>query len=195
MTSQSKLSFNFSDKKEELCNQIKKVESEIEYMEMSFAYGPQSSSGYNAYELRSKELNDKLNILQNNYKALFTAEELAEREARELDIKKQQAVIEIQQKAVIERDRLAACALRVREQQESARMRSWIDTSLQQNEEHVKNLISNNSQNKEFLESELKKLESDWDDTNRFGQPPNAAYLYKTYTIKKNLLVDAIRKL
>jgi hypothetical protein len=129
----------------------------------------------------------------------MTPGELVEREvqkARELDIKKQQALIEMQQKEVIERDRLARDAERIiRQEEESTRMRTWIDTSLQQYEENVKNLISDNSQNKEFLESELRTLETNWDETTRYGQPPNAAYLYKTYSIKKNLLTDAIRKL
>jgi hypothetical protein len=203
MTSQSNLSFNYSPEKEQLVKKIKDIEREIESLEMSLAYEPQTANGYRTYEASSKALNDKRKALQKEYDDLFSAEELAQRkaqEAHELDIKKQQAVIEMQQKAVIERDRLATyvirdAELRFREQEESARMRSWIDTSLQQYEEHVKNLISNNSQNKDFLESELTKLESDWDETTRFGQPPNAAYLYKTYAIKKNQLTDAIRKL
>lgn len=197
--SQSRSPFNYNGKKEELQKQIKNTESEIESLEMSLAYGPQTATGYRMYEASSKVLNDKRKALQKEYDELMTVEELAERkakEAHELDIKKQQAVIEMQQKSVIERDRLARDAERiVRQQEESSRMRSWIDTSLQQYEEHVKNLISNNSDNKEFLESELQKLESDWDETNRYGQPQNAAYLFKTYTIKKNLLTDAIRKL
>ena len=200
--SQSKLPINYYCKKEELVKQMKDTDSEIESLEMSLAYGPQTATGYGMYESSSKVLNDKRKALQKEYDELFTVEELAEREvqkARELDIKKQQAVIEMQQKELIERDRLAARAihdeeLRIRQEEESARMRSWIDTSIQQYEENVKSLISINSQNKEFLESELKTLESDWDETNRFGQPPNAAYLYKRYSIKKNLLTYAIRK-
>ena len=196
---QSRLPLNYSDEKEELAKQIKNTESEIESLEMSLAYGPQTATGYRIYESSSKVLNDKRKALIKEYDELMTVEELAERkakEAHELDIKKQKAVIETQQKEVIERDRLARDAKRsVIQQEESTRMRSWIDTSLHQYEEHVKSLISNNSQNKEFLESELQKLESDWDETNRYGQPQNAAYLFKTYTIKKNLLTDAIRKL
>ena len=197
--SQSRLPFNYNGKKEELQKQIKNTESEIESLEMSLAYGPQTATGYRIYESSSKVLNDKRKALIKEYDELMTVEELAERkakEAHELDIKKQKAVIETQQKEVIERDRLARDAKRsVIQQEESTRMRSWIDTSLHQYEEHVKSLISNNSQNKEFLESELQKLESDWDETNRYGQPQNAAYLFKTYTIKKNLLTDAIIKL
>ena len=198
-STQSKLPLNYSYEKEELAKQIKDTESEIESLEMSLAYGPQTATGYSMYKTSSKALNDKRKALQKEYDELMTTEELAEikaKEAHELDIKKQQALIEMQQKAVIERDRLARDAERsVRQEEESSRMKSWIDTSLHQYEEHVKNLISNNSQNKEFLESELQKLESDWDETTRYGQPPNAAYLYKTYSIKKNLLMDAIRKL
>lgn len=197
--SQSRLPFNYNGKKEELQKQIKNTESEIESLEMSLAYGPQTATGYRIYESSSKVLNDKRKALIKEYDELMTVEELAERkaqEAHELEIRKQKAVIETQQKAVIERDRLARDAERiVRQQEESSRMRSWIDTSLQQYEENVKSVISNNSDNKEFLESELQKLESDWDETNRYGQPQNAAYLFKTYTIKKNLLTDAIRKL
>ena len=197
--SQSRLPFNYNSKKEELQKQIKNTESEIESLEMSLAYGPQTATGYRIYESSSKVLNDKRKALIKEYDELMTVEELAERkakEAHELEIRKQKAVIETQQKAVIERDRLARDAERiVRQQEESSRMRSWIDTSLQQYEENVKSVISNNAQNKEFLESELQKLESDWDETYRFGQPQNAAYLFKTYTIKKNLLTDAIRKL
>lgn len=196
--SQSRLPFNYNGKKEELQKQIKDTESEIESLEMSLAYGPQTATGYRIYESSSKVLNDKRKALIKEYDELMTVEELAERkakEAHELEIRKQKAVIETQQKAVIERDRLARDAERsLRQEEESSRMKSWIDTSLHQYEEHVKNLISNNSQNKEFLESELQKLESDWDETNRFGQPQNAAYLFKTYTIKKNLLTDAIIK-
>ena len=197
--SQSRLPFNYNGKKEELQKQIKNTESEIESLEMSLAYGPQTATGYRIYEASSKVLNDKRKALKKEYDELMTAEELAERKAKEsqeLEIRKQQALIEMQQKEVIERDRLACDAERsLRQQKESSRMRSWIDTSLQQYEENVKNLISDNSQNKEFLESELRTLETNWDETTRYGQPPNAAYLYKTYTIKKNLLTDAIRKL
>jgi len=197
-TNLSRLPINYNGKKEELLKQIKDTESEIESLEMSLAYGPQTAIGYRIYESSSKVLNDKRKALQKEYNELMTPDELVEREvqkARELDIKKQQAVIEMQQKEVIERDRLARDTERIiRQEEESTRMRTWIDTSLHQYEEHVKNLISNNSQNKEFLESELQKLESDWDETNRYGQPQNAAYLFKTYTIKKNLLTDAIRK-
>ncbi len=197
------MSKNLDKDKLELLNQIKKVDIEIESLEMSLAYGPQTATGYRMYETNSKVLNDKRKALQKEYDDLFTPEELAEKiekEAYDLNIKKQQSLIEMEQKAVIERDRLATCAMRdaeirLREQTESARMRTWIDTSLLQYEEYVKNLISNNIQNKEFLKSELQTLETDWDETTRFGQPPNAAYLYKTYTIKKNLLTDAIQKL
>jgi hypothetical protein len=197
------MSSNLYNEKLELWNQIKKVDIEIESLEMSVAYGPQTATGYRMYESSSKVLNDKRKAFQKEYDELFTVEELTEREAQkglDLDIRKQQQVIEMTQKAVIERDRLATCAIRdaeriIRQQEESTRMRTWIDSSLQKYEEHVKNFITENSQNKDLLQSELQTLESNWDETTRYGQPPNAAYLYKTYTIKKNLLTDAIRKL
>ena len=170
---------------------------------MSLAYGPQTATGYRMYEASSKVLNDKIKSLKKEYDDLFTLEELAEREAqkaKELAYKKEQRLIQEEQQAEIEKQRLAErvirdAELRVREQEESARMRSWIDSSLQKYEEYVKNFITENSQNKDLLQSELNKLESDWDDTTRWGQPSNAAYLYKTYSIKKNLLIHAIRKL
>jgi hypothetical protein len=190
-------------KKEELKKQIEDTENEIESLEMSLAYGPQTATGYRMYEAHSKVLNDKRKALLKEYDDLFTPEELVQRkaqEAHELDIKKQQDLIEMEQKATIEKQRLAERAIReaenrVREQEESARMRSWIDSSLQKYKEHITNFITENSQNKELLESELQKLENDWDETTRYGQPMNAAYLYKTYSIKKNLLTDAIKKL
>lgn len=194
---------NGGGKKEELEKQIKDTEIEIQSLEMSLAFGPQTATGYRMYEASSKVLNDKIKSLKKEYDDLFTPEELSEREAqkaKELAYKKEQRLIQEEQQAEIERQRLAECAIRdaerrVREQTELARMTSWIDSSLQKYEEHVKNFISENSQNKDLLQSELNKLESDWDETNRHGQPPNAAYLYKTYEIKKKLLINAIRKL
>lgn len=194
---------NGGGKKEELEKQIKDTEIEIESLEMSLAFGPQTATGYRMYEASSKVLNDKIKALKKEYDNLFTPQELAEREtqkAKELAFKKEQRLIQEEHQAEIEKQRLAECAIRdaerrVREKEESDRMRSRIDSSLQKYEEHVKNFITENSQNKDLLQSELNKLELDWDDTTRWGQPPNAAYLYKTYSIKKNLLVDAIRKL
>jgi hypothetical protein len=187
------MSSNLDNKKSELWSQIKKVENDIEYMEMSLAYGPQSSSGYNAYELRSKELNDKLKILQKNYKALFTVDELAliqEKNAQELSIKKQE-----QERAEVEKQYLSSIVYnqqRVRVEEANRQQSERLDDSLKKIEDSYKQYISNHIHNKELLKLELGKLDSDWDETTRFGQPSNASYLLKIYTLKRNLLIEVI---
>ena len=187
------MSSNLDNNKLELFNQIKKIETEIVYMEMSFAHGPQSSSGYNAYELRSKELNDKLNILQKNYKALFTVDELAliqEKNAHELSIKKQE-----QERARVEKQLLSSIVYnqqRVRLEEETRQQSERLDDSLKKIEDSYKEYISNHIHNKELLKLELGKLDSNWDETNRFGQPSNASYLLKIYTLKRNMLIEVI---
>lgn len=90
-----------------------------------------------------------------------------------------------QERARVEKQFLSSIVYnqqRVRLEEESRQQSERLDDSLKKIEDSYK----------ELLKLELGKLDSNWDETNRFGQPSNASYLLKIYTLKRNMLIEVI---
>ncbi len=188
---------NGGGKKEDLIKQIVAITNEIYHRDLglfqeSFSrHIPEPNKEFDPMYIHKKTLTDEYNELNFPMKDLQDALDLQIRQRREEEERQEQL-----RKAKKEEERLKMIEWNKRrdqiEMKEAADMRARLDAAYLNYYDRITNFITKNSKNIDLLESELQKLEADRDETTRDGQPPNAAFLSKTYEIAENILTAAI---
>jgi len=190
------------EKKIEIINKIDKINNELKLLDEDLVFAPQTASYYKTYKDNVNRLNETLSTLQREYDSLLTPEELlikdSQLKAVQLQKKFQQEQKrneEIEKMRVKhEEQMLLLKASQEENKKREIQCKQQMTSALENESIHYLESIQDNLANKDYLKSELIKLQNWWNELTQFGQPCNATYLLELYQLKKKILDDLIKK-
>jgi hypothetical protein len=184
-------------KKIEISNNIDKINNELKLLDEDLAFAPQSASYYKLYQDNVNRLNEQLSSLKSKYNELLTPEELLIKNSQLKDLhllQEQKQKEEIEKMRVKQQEQMLLLkASHEENKKREFEIKQKMTSTLENESKRYLESIQDNLANKDFLTSELNKLENWWDELTQFGQPCNATYLLALYQSKKKILDDLIK--